>query len=164
MVADFLEVKRLVGEVALARFDHAYLNDDPAFSDGVVPSTENLVQVLWGPARRETRSGAPGPAAPVGGPFPVRRVRGRVIPMATMSLTKVLSFSASHRLTNPALSETPNRALYGPCHRCHGHDDSLEVTVRRQERHGCRLLEDTIRTAVLDLVAHHDLGRDVPAL
>jgi 6-pyruvoyl-tetrahydropterin synthase len=39
MVADFLEVKRLVGEVALARFDHAYLNDDPAFSDGVVPTT-----------------------------------------------------------------------------------------------------------------------------
>ena len=26
------------------------------------------------------------------------------------------------------------------------------------------VLEDTIRTAVLDLVAHHDLGRDVPAL
>jgi 6-pyruvoyltetrahydropterin/6-carboxytetrahydropterin synthase len=89
--------------------------------------------------------------------------------MATMSLTKVLSFSASHRLTNPALSETRNRALYGPCHRSHRYDYSLEVAVRgRVDENGmvmdAAVLEDTIRTAVLDLVDHRDLGRDVPAL
>lgn len=47
MVADPGELKRLVGELVMARFDHAYLNDDPAFREGVVPTTENLIRVLW---------------------------------------------------------------------------------------------------------------------
>jgi len=47
MLVDLGEVKRLVGETVLARFDHTFLNDDPAFSPGVVPTTENLVRVVW---------------------------------------------------------------------------------------------------------------------
>jgi 6-pyruvoyltetrahydropterin/6-carboxytetrahydropterin synthase len=47
MAADLGEIKRLVGELVLARFDHAYLNDDPAFRHGAVPTTENLLRVLW---------------------------------------------------------------------------------------------------------------------
>jgi 6-pyruvoyltetrahydropterin/6-carboxytetrahydropterin synthase len=47
MLVDLGEVKRLVGETVLSRFDHAFLNDDPAFPPGVVPSTENLVRVVW---------------------------------------------------------------------------------------------------------------------
>jgi 6-pyruvoyltetrahydropterin/6-carboxytetrahydropterin synthase len=47
MVVDLAEVKRVVGEAVMARFDHAFLNDDPAFPPGVVPSTENLVRIVW---------------------------------------------------------------------------------------------------------------------
>jgi len=47
MLMDLAELKRLVGETVLARFDHTLLNDDPAFANGVVPTTENLVQVVW---------------------------------------------------------------------------------------------------------------------
>lgn len=47
MSVDLGELKRLVGETVLARFDHAYLNDDPAFPPGVVSTTENLVRVIW---------------------------------------------------------------------------------------------------------------------
>lgn len=47
MVADLGELKRCVGETILARFDHAFLNDDPAFPPGVIPTTENLVRVIW---------------------------------------------------------------------------------------------------------------------
>jgi len=47
MVVDLAEVKRVVGEAVMARFDHAFLNDDPAFPAGVVPSTENLVRIVW---------------------------------------------------------------------------------------------------------------------
>ena len=47
MLVDLAEVKRLVGEAVLSRFDHAYLNDDPAFMTGAVPTTENLVGVIW---------------------------------------------------------------------------------------------------------------------
>lgn len=47
MLVDLGEVKRLVGETVLSRFDHAFLNEDPAFPSGVVPTTENLVRVVW---------------------------------------------------------------------------------------------------------------------
>ena len=47
MVVDLEEVKRVVTEAVLARFDHAFINDDPAFPPGVLPTTENLVLVVW---------------------------------------------------------------------------------------------------------------------
>lgn len=47
LVVELGEVERLVGEAVLARFDHAYLNEDAAFPAGVVPTTENLVRVIW---------------------------------------------------------------------------------------------------------------------
>jgi 6-pyruvoyltetrahydropterin/6-carboxytetrahydropterin synthase len=47
MAVDLDELKRVVGETVLARFDHAFVNDDPAFPAGVQPTTENLVRVIW---------------------------------------------------------------------------------------------------------------------
>jgi 6-pyruvoyltetrahydropterin/6-carboxytetrahydropterin synthase len=47
MVVDLEELKQVVGETVIARFDHAFVNDDPAFPPGVLPTTENLVQVMW---------------------------------------------------------------------------------------------------------------------
>lgn len=47
MVVDLGELKRIVGESVLVRFDHAFLNDDPAFPPGMLPTTENLVRVIW---------------------------------------------------------------------------------------------------------------------
>jgi 6-pyruvoyltetrahydropterin/6-carboxytetrahydropterin synthase len=47
MAVDLGELKQVVGETVLARFDHAFINDDPAFSPGVLPTTENLVRVVW---------------------------------------------------------------------------------------------------------------------
>ena len=46
-----------------------------------------------------------------------------------LELTRVYHFSAGHRLENPALADEANAALYGPCHRPHGHNYYLEVTV-----------------------------------
>lgn len=47
MILDLGELRRLVGEAVVDRFDHALLNDDAAFPPGVVPTTENLVGVIW---------------------------------------------------------------------------------------------------------------------
>ena len=47
MVVDLEELKQVVAETVLARFDHAFVNDDPAFPPGVLPTTENLVRVAW---------------------------------------------------------------------------------------------------------------------
>ena len=46
MVIDLGELKRLVGEVVVERFDHADLNADPLFR-GRVPTTENIAVVIW---------------------------------------------------------------------------------------------------------------------
>jgi 6-pyruvoyltetrahydropterin/6-carboxytetrahydropterin synthase len=85
-----------------------------------------------------------------------------------MELTKILRFSAAHRLASPALSRVENRRLYGPCFRGHGHNYALEATVRGMvDADGmvmdAAVLEQAMRT-VVDLVDHRDLTRDVPAL
>jgi 6-pyruvoyltetrahydropterin/6-carboxytetrahydropterin synthase len=46
MVVDLGEVKAVVGETIIDRFDHADLNADPAFR-GRVPTTENIAVVVW---------------------------------------------------------------------------------------------------------------------
>lgn len=47
MVVDLAELKRLVGDAVVARFDHADLNRDPLFAPGAIPTTENLVRAIW---------------------------------------------------------------------------------------------------------------------
>ena len=47
----------------------------------------------------------------------------------TVEITRVYHFSAAHQLANPALPAADNVALYGACHRPHGHNYYLEVTV-----------------------------------
>jgi 6-pyruvoyltetrahydropterin/6-carboxytetrahydropterin synthase len=46
MVIDLGELKRIVGETVVDRFDHADLNADALFR-GRVPTTENLAIVVW---------------------------------------------------------------------------------------------------------------------
>jgi 6-pyruvoyltetrahydropterin/6-carboxytetrahydropterin synthase len=46
MVIDLGELKRIVTETVVERFDHADLNADPLFR-GRVPTTENLAVVVW---------------------------------------------------------------------------------------------------------------------
>ena len=86
-----------------------------------------------------------------------------------MMMTKILHFSAAHRLASPALSEAENRAIYGQCYRGHGHNYALEVTVRGPVGADgmvmdAALLERAMRSTVVDLADHHDLDRDLPAL
>lgn len=88
---------------------------------------------------------------------------------AVVYLTKIVHFSAGHRLASPRLTEAENRAVYGPCSRPHGHNYGLEVTVKGAVGDDgmvvdLEALERTIQGAVLDLVDHRDLDGDVPAL
>lgn len=46
MVIDLGELKRVVGETVVDRFDHADLTVDPIFR-GKVPTTENLAIAVW---------------------------------------------------------------------------------------------------------------------
>lgn len=80
-----------------------------------------------------------------------------------VELTRVYHFSAAHRLENEALSPDANAALYGACHRPHGHNYYLEVAVagRPDPVTGMAVdlarLDEVVGRAVLDRVDHHAL-------
>jgi len=86
-----------------------------------------------------------------------------------LELTRVYHFSAGHRLVNPGLSREANAALYGPCHRPHGHNYYLEVTVagRPDRVTGMAVdleqIDGVVRERVLEHVDHRTL-EEVPAL
>jgi len=46
MVIDLGELKRIVGDTVVDRFDHADLNADPLFA-GRVPTTEHIAMAAW---------------------------------------------------------------------------------------------------------------------
>lgn len=46
MVIDLTDLKRVVGDVVVERFDHADLNADPLFR-GRIPTTENIAMAVW---------------------------------------------------------------------------------------------------------------------
>ena len=91
------------------------------------------------------------------------------MPAPRVELTRVYHFSAGHRLSNPALSEEANAAIYGLCHRPHGHNYYLEVTVAGtpDPLTGMAVdlgrIDETVERAVLAEVDHRTL-EDVPAL
>jgi 6-pyruvoyltetrahydropterin/6-carboxytetrahydropterin synthase len=80
-----------------------------------------------------------------------------------VELTRVYHFSAAHKLENPALSPEANDELYGVCHRDHGHNYYLEVTVAGtpHPRTGMAFdvgrLDTVVQDTILERVDHHAL-------
>lgn len=92
--------------------------------------------------------------------------------MPKISITRVESFSASHRLNSSLLSPEENRQIFGKCNNPngHGHNYKLEVSI---EGHVNPLsgmiinltdLKDLIKVAVLDVFDHTNLDLDHPNL
>ncbi len=119
------------------QFDHRCINlEHPAFRTQL-PTTENLAVYLY----RDLREGLNAPVESVSvhesetlashyAGEQATDAEGNSRPV--VSMTRVYTFSAAHRLYNPQLSEEENRALYGKCANPygHGHDYRLEITVR----------------------------------
>ena len=80
-----------------------------------------------------------------------------------VDVTRIYHFSAAHQLENRALSPDANAALYGACHRPHGHNYYLEVTVagRPDPVTGMAVdlgaLDGAVSRAVVDRVDHREL-------
>lgn len=95
-------------------------------------------------------------------------MEGKTLPVVTMR--RRMTFSAAHRYHQPAWSEARNREVFGDCVNTHGHNYTLEVSVRGpvDPRTGMlfnmtalkRILEDEVR-ARFD---HAQLERDVAEL
>ena len=85
-------------------------------------------------------------------------------------LTRRYSFSASHRLHNPALSEAENNRVYGKCNNPygHGHNYVVEVTVFGVPDPATGMvanlvnLDGFVQREVLDAFDHRYLNEDVP--
>jgi 6-pyruvoyltetrahydropterin/6-carboxytetrahydropterin synthase len=86
-----------------------------------------------------------------------------------VTLTRVYHFSAAHELGNPALLPEANAALYGACHRPHGHNYYLEISVAGvpDPLTGMAVdlaaLDAHVERSLLEQVDHHKL-EDAPAL
>jgi 6-pyruvoyltetrahydropterin/6-carboxytetrahydropterin synthase len=84
-------------------------------------------------------------------------------------VTRRVTFSASHRLFNPRLSEKENEELFDKCanRNGHGHNYVMEVTVvgEPQERTGyvvdLKRLKEILKSEIVDKVDHKHLNEDV---
>jgi 6-pyruvoyltetrahydropterin/6-carboxytetrahydropterin synthase len=89
---------------------------------------------------------------------------------ATVLITRRETFSAAHRLRNPAWDDARNERVFGKDARAHGHTYTLEVTVKGQIDPDTgmvldlRDLRDLIRRLIIDKTDHADLNADVDFL
>ena len=89
-----------------------------------------------------------------------------------ISVTRRETFSAAHRLFNPAFSDDKNRHVFGLCSNphAHGHNYVMEVTLAGEPDAATGYvfdlseLSDVIREEVLDDVDHRNLNIEVPWL
>ena len=90
--------------------------------------------------------------------------------MTKISITRVESFSASHRLNSPQLSPQENLQIFGKCNNPngHGHNYKLEVSVEGSVDPVTGMiinlsdLKDLIKMAVIDVFDHTHLDLDHP--
>jgi 6-pyruvoyltetrahydropterin/6-carboxytetrahydropterin synthase len=87
-------------------------------------------------------------------------------------LTRRAVFSASHRLHSAQFTDAENEAMFGKCNSVngHGHNYTIEVTVRGQIDPGTGLiinltdLKEIIESEIMVHVDHKHLNHDVPFL
>ncbi|XP_071372955.1 6-pyruvoyl tetrahydrobiopterin synthase [Centroberyx affinis] len=85
-------------------------------------------------------------------------------------ITRVQSFSASHRLHSLHLSDEDNKRVFGKCNNPngHGHNYKVEVTVRGKiDRHTGMVMNLTdlkkcIEDVIMTPLDHKNLDKDVP--
>lgn len=90
--------------------------------------------------------------------------------MTKISITRIESFSASHRLNSSHLSPEENRQIFGKCNNVngHGHNYKLEVSIEGKIDPVTGMiinltdLKDIIKVAVLDVFDHTHLDLDHP--
>ncbi len=91
------------------------------------------------------------------------------IKMSRISLTRIYSFSAAHRLNSTILSDEENKQIFDKCNNYygHGHDYSVEVTLRGKPNPATGMIIplpefDTVVTEFLATLEHKHLDMEVP--
>jgi 6-pyruvoyltetrahydropterin/6-carboxytetrahydropterin synthase len=166
MVMNMTELKAIVNDV-LEEFDHKFLNEDTPYFKQLLPTTENIVRVLW----RLIAAKLPAQA---------QLAHLRLYEMSDLwadydgsdeaSFARSYTFSAAHRLHAPALSESENLAVYGKCNNPngHGHNYTLEVTVAGPIANNTGMVFDLVEMdkrvrSVLDQLDFRHLDKELTA-
>ena len=92
--------------------------------------------------------------------------------MPLLTVTRRITFSAAHRVHNPALSDAENTRLFGKCNHpnWHGHNYVLEVSVSGEPDSATGyvidlgLVKRIVESEVVQRVDHKNLNLDVPFL
>ena len=90
--------------------------------------------------------------------------------MPQLTVTRLLRFSAAHRVHNPALSDDENTRLFGKCNNpnWHGHNYTLEVSVSGEPDPvtgyviDLGVVKQTVEREFIDQVDHKNFNLDVP--
>ncbi len=166
MVMNMTELKTIVG-IVLEEFDHKHLNEDTPYFKDRIPTTENIVRVLWGLVAPRL-------------PAEARLAHLRLYELSDLwadydgsdetSFARAYSFSAAHRLHAPALSDAENQALYGKCNNLngHGHNYTVEVSVAGSVDADTGMVIDLVAMDasvrnVLDQLDFHHIDREIAA-
>jgi len=96
-----------------------------------------------------------------------RDVNGGVTPLAYV--TRVETFSASHRLNSDSLSVEENRRIFGKCNGLngHGHNYKVEVTIKEKIDPVTGMvinltdLKKIMEVAILNVLDHKNVDKDV---
>jgi len=166
MIINMVDLKALVG-VVLEAFDHKHLNEDTPYFKQRIPTTENIVRVLWGLIAPQLPDGAALARLRL---YEMNDLWAEYDGSEEAEFSRSYVFSAAHRLHAPALSDAENLALYGKCNNPngHGHNYTLEVTTggRIDDTTGMVIdlvaLDATVHR-VLDMLDHKHIDREVPA-
>lgn len=87
--------------------------------------------------------------------------------MAIGYIQRVEKFSSSHRLHNSQYSDEENKNLYGKCNNLHGHNYTLEITIKGEisDKNGMIMdiqkLKSIIKEEILDNIDHKNIDLDI---
>jgi 6-pyruvoyltetrahydropterin/6-carboxytetrahydropterin synthase len=167
MVINITDLKAVVGRV-LEGFDHKNLNEDTPYFEERIPTTEELVRVLWELIE---------PQLPAG----LRLARLRLAETDDLwaeyfgaaplgRFARSYAFAAAHRLHAPTLSDDANREIFGKCNNPngHGHNYTVAVTVEGPiDPHTGMVIDLTVMDSavrsVLDQLDFRHLDKEVAA-
>lgn len=166
MVMNMTDLKALVNEV-LEAFDHKHLNEDTPYFKEQIPTTENIVRVLWQLIAPRLPEGAVLARLRL---YEMADLWAEYTGAAETHFSRAYVFAAAHRLHAPALSPDENAAIYGKCNNPngHGHNYTLEVTVSGPVDPATGMVVDLLTLdhivrSLLDQLDHKHLDQEISA-
>lgn len=128
MIINLIDLKKILKEKVLKAFDHKNLNLDTPYFKTLLPTTENLCKIIWNLLQQDLSDKLDRVLI-----YELDNFYAYYKGVNNMFyITRIYTFSASHRLHNEKLTEEENRKVFDKCnnYNAHGHNFKLEVTIK----------------------------------